>query len=1153
MDRPGRGQAVRQVQAGLLSLAIVVIMVTLHLCGGESDAGPCEQWVAKVVSAQGSVQIRRAGDTPWQPARLNDTLCPGDMVRVQELSRADLFLSNESTLRLDQKTTVTIPSAEKEGTSFIDLLRGAVHFFSRFPRGLKVTTPFVNGTIKGTEFLVRAEEDQAFFSVFEGEVAVSNDAGSISLGRGQAAMARAGQAPAVQVVVRPRDAVQWTLYYPVVIDFRPSDFPAGESRDWRTMVRRSIESYQRGDTEAAFSSISQAPEGVRDPRFFVYRASLLLSVGRVDEAGSDIGKALSLSPDNADATALQSVIAVARNEKDRALELARKAVDADPHSAPARIALSYSLQAGFDLSGGLDSLKEAVKVNPENALAWARLAELYSSLGYLGDALKAAERAVALNPDLSRTQTVLGFAHLVRINTRASKDAFVKAIELDPADPLPRLGLGLAVIREGALEAGRREIEIAASLDPGNSLIRSYLGKAFYEEKRIKLAADQFSEAEELDPSDPTPWFYDAILKQSINRPVEALHALQKAVSLNDNREVYRSRLLLDSDLAARSANLGRIYANLGFQQLALVEGWRSVNTDPSNFSAHRFLADSYSTLPRHEIARVSELLQSQLLQPININPVQPRMGEPKALIPAGTGPSLPSYNEYNPLFDRDQVVFQASGIAGEQRTLGDELALSGLKGGFSFSLGQFHYETDGFRPNNSLRQDLYNVYLQGLLSPWTSVQAEFRSKDGHRGDRELRFNPEDFLPTLQQNEKSWVTRIGLRHTFAPGSDLIASVAYQDLEDSVNLTNDLPFGTMTIGTNVKQRGLMAEVQHLYRSGPAGLISGAGYFSADQNSTTDIQTASSPDGPPLPPQTQTDRVDGDLHHANLYVYSQLSPVKTLTAVVGLSADFLRGSLTDRSQANPKVGVTWNPVPSTTVRAAAFRVLTRSLINSQTLEPTQVAGFNQFFDDPEGTQSWRYGAAVDQRFSDNISAGVEYSQRDLKVPFRSIVQTDPESPPTAETIEVDWIERNGRAYLYWTPHNWLALSAEYFYEKFERDREFTQGVESVRTQRVPLGVNFYHPSGLSVQVRATYVTQEGSFVPQQSEAGAPGIEGSDSFWLFDASLGYRLPKRLGFITVGASNLFDRKFKYQDMDPFNPALQPKRMVFGKAILYL
>jgi len=73
--------------------------------------------------------------------------------------------------------------------------------------------------------------------------------------------------------------------------------------------------------------------------------------------------------------------------------------------------------------------------------------------------------------------------------------------------------------------------------------------------------------AKKLDPSDPTPYFYDAIEKQTTNRPVEALKDLQRAIELNDNRAVYRSRLLLDADQAARSASLARIYSDLGFQQ----------------------------------------------------------------------------------------------------------------------------------------------------------------------------------------------------------------------------------------------------------------------------------------------------------------------------------------------------------------------------------------------------------------------------------------------------------------------------------------------------------------------------------------------------------------------------------------------------------
>ena len=106
------------------------------------------------------------------------------------------------------------------------------------------------------------------------------------------------------------------------------------------------------------------------------------------------------------------------------------------------------------------------------------------------------------------------------------------------------------------MQEGGREIEIAASLDPNNSIARSYLGKAYYEEKRGPLDEREYAIAKELDPKDPTPWFYDAIAKQTTNRPVEALHDMQKAIELNDNRAVYRSRLLLDSDLAARSAAL---------------------------------------------------------------------------------------------------------------------------------------------------------------------------------------------------------------------------------------------------------------------------------------------------------------------------------------------------------------------------------------------------------------------------------------------------------------------------------------------------------------------------------------------------------------------------------------------------------------------
>lgn len=1115
-------------------------------------ADTCEKWVAKAVSVQGLVEARRAGESQWQQVKLNDTFCPLDVIRVQKRSRADIALSNQPVLHLDQNTVITIGGVKEKGTSLIELVGGAVHFFSRIVRGLEVQTAFVNAGVEGTEFFMRVEEDKASLSVFEGKVFASNKEGSLEVTGGQSAVAEAGKAPVARVVVRPRDAVQWALYYPPVVSYRPAEF---QGEDWQAMVKKSFESYGKGDLAGAFSSLEGVPEDIRDPRFFIYRAALLLTVGRVDEARSDVDQALRLEPQNSNAFALQSIIAVTQNEKEKALTLAKKAVDTGPQSATARVALSYAQQAAFDLKGALTSLNEAVKLEPENALAWARLAELQMSFGELDDALKAAQKAVTLNPDLSRTQTILGFAYLTRVRIKESQAAFTKAIELDNADPLPRLGLGLSMIREGRLEEGGREIEIAASLDPDNSIIRSYLGKTYFEEKRDKQAADDLAMAEQFDPSDPTPLFYDAVLKQMTNRPVEALHDLQKAIELNDNRAVYRSRLLLDADLAARSAGLARIYSDLGFQQLALAEGWKSENTDPADFSGHRFLADSYAALPRREIARVSELLQSQLLQPLNITPIQPHLAESNQFVISGAGPSDLSANEFNTLFNRNRAALQASGIVGDNGTRGAEATVSGVANNASLSVGHFNYTTNGFRPNSDLKDNISNAFEQISLTPQTSVQIEFRYRKTESGDRTLRFLPDDFFPNQRQEQKTKSARFGFHHAFSPGSDLIGTVMYQNLNNSFHDSPDPVLVNLDIKTD--EDAYASELQHLFRSNYLKTITGAGYFRIHREDVEndELLLPVDPSDPASPlAATQLPSTTSDLHviHRNLYVYSYVTYPKNVTFTAGASGDSFRGGIVDKNQLNPKFGITWNPVPDTTLRAAYFRALKRTLITNQTLEPTQVAGFNQFFDDADATDAWSRGAAVDQKFSPNLYGGAEYTLRDLDVPYNFTDLTT----GVSEVRHVDWDERLARAYLYWTPQNWLALSAEYQNERITRAKEFV-GIDRVReleTQRFPLGFTIYHPSGLSAALKATFYHQKGEFQPQgaagfDSQNNPIFVDGKDDFWLFDAAVSYRLPKRTGSLTVGAKNLFDKTFQFADTDPNNPSIQPKRFLYARA----
>ncbi|MCK5229775.1 MAG: FecR domain-containing protein, partial [Desulfobulbaceae bacterium] len=330
----------KRIQVSIL-LTIFVTMFAGYLLPTIAAAEVDDYWVGKVVSVQGSVQARRAGATEWVHVRLNDTYGFGDMIRLQELSRAAIVLRNGAIIRLDQKTTITFSASEQEEETFLlDLLHGAAHFFSPTPRKLKVTTPFVNAAVGGTEFFVRVERNQTLLSVFEGRVAAINEAGSLVLASGQSAIARTGQAPVSQVVVRPRDAVQWALYYPPVLDYQLADFSGASTTDWQAMVRKSIGFFWEGDLAGAFSSLEETPDDISDPRFFIYRAALHLSVGRVDDASADIKRALDFDPSNSHAFALQSIIAVAQNRKEQALDLARKAVDVAPESSAARVALS---------------------------------------------------------------------------------------------------------------------------------------------------------------------------------------------------------------------------------------------------------------------------------------------------------------------------------------------------------------------------------------------------------------------------------------------------------------------------------------------------------------------------------------------------------------------------------------------------------------------------------------------------------------------------------------------------------------------------------------------------------------------------------------------------------------------------------------------
>ena len=255
-------------------------------------------------------------------------------------------------------------------------------------------------------------------------------------------------------------------------------------------LQAAVERVAANDYAGALAALDAVPEAARDARYYTYRAGVLLNVGRVDEAGGgDRSGRWRSTPRPASALAQRAIIQVVQNRKRGGARRCAARGRAEPGlrrrrgspcPTPCRRTSSSRKRARGAARGG--------RAQPGGRARLGAACRARADVRRAGRRRDAAERAVALAPELARTQMVLGFAALTRIDIDQAKAAFERAIALDFGQPARRASAWASPSSAAATSsAGGREIEIAAALDPNDSLLRSYLGKAYFEEKRDPL------------------------------------------------------------------------------------------------------------------------------------------------------------------------------------------------------------------------------------------------------------------------------------------------------------------------------------------------------------------------------------------------------------------------------------------------------------------------------------------------------------------------------------------------------------------------------------------------------------------------------------------------------------------------------------------
>ena len=1151
-----------------------------------------------ILEVAGAAELLPAGAVAWSAAAAGASLGLGDRFRTLARSRATLRLSDRTQLRVGESSELQVRTTPS-GSPLYRLWRGVIFFFHRdHPGRFEIETPGASAAVRGTEFVLEANDaGLTRLSLLDGTVELSNAQGEAVAQSGQRVEAVPGQRPAITALLEParHQSVQWCLYYPAVL--HPADLGWRDDDQAPARLRPSLAAYRSGDLLEALRQLP-AEGGADDesPSAGLFRAALLLSVGRGDQAGEILARWQEASelhsprrPTAHLARALQAFIAVVRGGTNGLEQWGRTAQNGST-TATEWLAGSYVEQTRLDLAGALAAARRAAELAGDSGPAWARVAELEFGHGRTRLARESADRARALAPRHAAVVALDGFLQAARGDVNGALAQFDRAIKLDGGLGNGWLGRGLCRIRRGEIAAGLMDLQTAAVVEPQRSLFRSYLAKGYAVRHWTDLARREVLLARDLDPMDPTPWLYSAWINQEQHRLNRAVRELERSMELNDQRAVERSRFLLDEDRAVRGSSLADLYREAGLPEVALREAVRAVNENYASFAAHRLVAGSFNALRdptrsslRHETAWFSEWLLGTLLAPAGA-------------VPLGQHVSL---QEYTRLFEQNGLQLASSTEARSDGRVRELASQSGRFGntGWSIDLDHEHHpdrEPGVGRHRNLDRTETYFT-LQHALTPEDTALVLVKHQHFDSGDTFQHYAPSNARPAYHLTERQEpIVLAGLRHEWGPGSQtlLAASGLQSDLRAGdvaapqwVRFLDSggQPLSFTPVGLTVDHRIQLAlygiEAQQILEDERQWLVLGCRWQGGSISTHSRMRDPNEYAADFAQPLAAAAALDGELARGSIYAYETLKLPAGLRLTGGAAwedlsypRNFRQPPLAPgeehRHQLSPKAAAVWDVNRMLTARGAWLRSLGGvSLDESYRLEPTHLAGFVQDYRTviPEtlvssvsGPRHEVAGAALDFKFPTQTWLTLD-GQRVTSDVTRSIGAFDyrlsQPVPPRIEPVQLRqslrYAEQTAAVRLRqllgeeWTLGVWYAFTESTL-------RAATPGLagatgapvfgSEARLQELGGAIGYQHGSGLFARTESRWLWQ----APRGNGLRSP----ADSMQQLDLEAGLRLPRQRGEIALAVLNLTGDNYRFQPVTP-HPEFPHARVFLGRVRL--
>ena len=745
---------------------------------------------------------------------------------------------------------------------------------------------------------------------------------------------------------------------------------------------------------------------------------------------------------------------------------ASEAVKLAPDRAAANVAMATVLQTKGDFEKGLEYAGKGLSQDPQSVPAVLRTVELMLGLDKLKNALAAIDGFKGeADP---RIDMLKGFMALIGTEVEKAEADFRSAIEKSQDLSDAYLGLGLALYRQNKKTEALESMEYASLVNPLAAYPHYYLGKAQYELGERDEAEIEIKRALELDPNDPTPYMYLATIMADRFRPGEGIMALEKAIGINDNKLMTRSRYLLDQDRAAKNVSLARSLSQMGLHEWANSRGNLAVWDDPSNSGAYLFRALEAVGLNTRGAGTLGDLKRTKLLQPVNAN-------------------TYTTYSDYQNLLEIPETKGQLSFLGGTDESYTGDVSVWGGTNKVAYFVEGGYSTTDG--PVDGSGKDSGSGLARAKveLLPGHELIGEFQTVKSEYED----LTPwQDYfqVPKDEDYETEFYSgMLGYHWRQGPGRDLLTSFQYNNKGYDDELHSDpTQLYCITTGCGYYQYDTFnqsdsdtarIEALELFRFRDHHFSIGGVYSKSSYDPDYLIrQFTYFQDKNNILSQKTTAITDGgdDIKESRVFAGDIFKITDQFSIDAGVSwAKFEnlwrndRNEIEDKDEVMPQFGIMFQSSEKDILRAAYFHELQPDFL-SGSLQPMEVAGFSKVTGVIPGTYTKYFGLGWDRNWNEKTFTRLEgfYLDREYPTGFSShpdrdswkketqhgaklaferlineqwafavnmrVTQVEPENPDR-ERIDYDFSTR-----LTWAhPTGWRAQAALWYMNQDEKD--------------------------------------------------------------------------------------------------------------------